>query len=536
MREVRGSRAGVSWRPRRGAALGLRILAVGTPLFAACAVAVILTYIVAPPVHGAALWAWRGFVAAVGTGVSVVVERRLRSVVSLSTLLKLSLLFPDSAPSRYSIALRTRTPHQLRRELLASTEPPEAQGAAVRLLELVAALNVHDRLTRGHSERVRAYARLIGMELQLSPQDVERLNWAALLHDVGKLDVSPETLSERGKLTAEQWTEIKQHPEAGARLAAPLRGWLGEWANAIRDHHERWEGGGYPDGIAGSHISIAGRIVAVADAFDVMTSARSYQRPRSAAAAREELLRCSGTQFDPNIVRAFLNVSVGRLRLLIGPLSWIAQLPILNRLPVGLAAANPVAAVVTAAVLTAGSMLGFLGVPGDSDETAAQSSALHSPATDPAVSGATGPGDASESAAAVVAVTSTTTAAQASDMPAVPTEPSDALSPTSTATTSAPPTPTTATSPVEALVAGDDHAKLASKGTVVIPIRSNDRDPAGHAFEVASTSTPSHGTVEVLGNGSLRYTSTAPATSDTFTYTIRCSEGGTATATVTVLN
>jgi hypothetical protein len=98
--------------------------------------------------------------------------------------------------------------------------------------------------------------------------------------------------------------------------------------------------------------------VAVADAFDVMTSARSYKRPRSAAAGREELLRCSGTQFDPAVVRAFLSVSVGRLRTVIGPLSWLAQLPVLSRVPLGATAINAVSAAVVTPALALGSLLG----------------------------------------------------------------------------------------------------------------------------------------------------------------------------------
>ncbi len=101
----------------------------------------------------------------------------------------------------------------------------------------MAALGRHDRITRGHSERVWGYARLIGAELDLSPDDADRLHWAALLHDVGKLGVAPEILNKRGRLTAAEWTKIKTHPEAGAQLIAPLAGWLGPWADAVLQHH-----------------------------------------------------------------------------------------------------------------------------------------------------------------------------------------------------------------------------------------------------------------------------------------------------------
>ena len=385
LREVRSSRADVAWRPRPAAALCLRIAALGAPIVAAFLAAMLFARLVPPP-DGAALWAWRGLMVVAATAVSMVAERLLRHVVSLSTLLKLSLVFPDHAPPRYSVALRTGTTEQLRKQLLEADGHDavdlDAQGAAAKLLELVGALNAHDRLTRGHSERVRAYARLIGEELELGPHDLAMLSWSALLHDIGKLEVSAETLSAPGKLTDEQWTEIKRHPEAGDRLIAPLRDWLGVWGNAVRDHHERWEGGGYPAGIAGHDISLGGRIVAVADAFDVMTSPRSYKKPCSAAAAREELQRCAGTQFDPDVVRAFLNVSIGRLRVVIGPLSFLAELPLLARLPVGAVAANAAPAV-AAAALTAGSLLGVGPAP-------APTAADASPASVPARGGFTG--------------------------------------------------------------------------------------------------------------------------------------------------
>ena len=126
--------------------------------------------------------------------------------------------------------------------------------------------------------------------------------------------------------------------------------WLGSWASAVGEHHERWDGDGYPNGISGERISLAGRIVAVADVFDVITSARSYKSSFASSAARDEIARCAGTQFDPRVVRAFLNISLGRLRLVMGPLSWLAHVPVLARLPltpaIGAAAASAGAVVV----------------------------------------------------------------------------------------------------------------------------------------------------------------------------------------------
>ena len=395
------------------------------------------------------------------------------------------------------------------------------------------------------------------------------LSWSALLHDIGKLEVSAETLSAPGKLTDEQWTEIKRHPEAGDRLIAPLREWLGVWGNAVRDHHERWEGGGYPAGIAGHDISLGGRIVAVADAFDVMTSPRSYKKPCSAAAAREELQRCAGTQFDPDVVRAFLNVSIGRLRVVIGPLSFLAELPLLARLPVGAVAANAAPAV-AAAALTAGSLLGVGPAP---TPTAADAS----PASVPAVAAAS-PADGSAPQPAqpvgdpnVPAATSSHGSGPAVSAPAVDRDgdgivdpvipgidlppPTTVLNPPglvlppvtiptpgsiisiTTTTTTTPASTTTTTPAAHTLVANNDAATVLLSGSAVIDVVANDYDQLGHDMTIVAVSTPQSGTATIIPSGKygrIRYTSNSLLGTDTFTYTIRCSSGEVATATVHV--
>jgi HD-GYP domain-containing protein (c-di-GMP phosphodiesterase class II) len=287
---------------------------------------------------------------AVSTLALIGLDRLARRLLPLATLFQLSLIFPDEAPSRFSIALRQNTTRGLQRDLEDGTlAPGTPQEAAEILLTLVAELSRHDRLTRGHAERVRAYAEMVGRELKLGEEERSKLQWAALLHDIGKLKVPASILAKKGKPTPREWTTLKTHPDEGWKLIAPLRPWLGEWARAVRDHHERWDGDGYPRGLAGARISRAGRIVAVVDAFDVMTSTRSYKAPTSVPEARAELARCAGSQFDQEIVRAFLAVGIGRLRLVMGPLSWLAQLPALTRLPVG---QLPAAAVSTAAAAT----------------------------------------------------------------------------------------------------------------------------------------------------------------------------------------
>ncbi len=202
--------------------------------------------------------------------------------------------------------------------------------AALRVVELATALRLHDRRTRGHCERVRVYADMIGREMALSKQEREKLHWAALLHDVGKLEVPADILNKKGKPSAEEWEILRGHPDAGRSIIAPLLDWLGPWAAAAWEHHEYWDGRGYPRGLQGGEITLSGRIVAVADAFEVMTATRSYKKPMTPGAARRELTRCAGTQFDPAVVRALLSLSIGRLNRVMGPITWVAQLPFLG--------------------------------------------------------------------------------------------------------------------------------------------------------------------------------------------------------------
>jgi hypothetical protein len=284
---------------------------------------------------GQALW-WAPVLAS-STVVFVGSERLCRRLVPLAALLKMTMLFPDHAPKRLKVAWRAGLTRDLERRSRAETSATGAKlsvpaSVAEEILALAASLSHHDRKTRGHSERVRAYTDMIADELHLPQADRDRLRWSALLHDVGKLAVHPDVLNKDGKLTEEEWEEIRRHPLEGRRLIAPLASWLGPWSFTIEQHHERYDGSGYPFGLSGQEMSLGARIVAVADAFEVMTAARSYKKATSAAAARQELTRCAGSQFDPAIVRAFLNVSIGELRWTIGPVSWLADVPILTRL------------------------------------------------------------------------------------------------------------------------------------------------------------------------------------------------------------
>ena len=230
---------------------------------------------------------------------------------------------------------------------------------------------------------------MVGAELKISGAALDHLRWSALLHDIGKLLVSAEILNKPGTLTDAEFDVVKQHPEFGRELVAPLVGWLGDSARAVWEHHERWDGQGYPSGLSGTEISLAGRIVAVTDAFDVMTSARSYKAPISPAAARAELARCAGSQFDEAIVRAFLNVSLGRLRMAMGPLSWLTQL---SFVPQALATAGASGATAVTAVvgLTAGALGAGLNEanPFSSEGTELSASAFTSEGTETSASSA----------------------------------------------------------------------------------------------------------------------------------------------------
>ena len=207
-----------------------------------------------------------------------------------------------------------------------------AASAASTIMELLAALAHHDKRTRGHAERVRVYTDLLGEQLRLTRDDQDRLRWSALLHDVGKLAVDPAILNKAGKRVEREWNILRSHPEAGARAAADLLPWLGEWGQAIMEHHERFDGTGYPNGLAGLNISRAGRLLAVVDAYEVITAGSSEQRPTSTFKAREELARCAGSHFDPAMVRAFMAISLPRLMWATGPLSFVVQLPFMGAL------------------------------------------------------------------------------------------------------------------------------------------------------------------------------------------------------------
>jgi HD-GYP domain-containing protein (c-di-GMP phosphodiesterase class II) len=176
---------------------------------------------------------------------------------------------------------------------------------------LVSALRLRDRDTFAHSRRTARLSLLLGRELGLNPSELSTLFLAALLHDVGKIAVPDAVLHKPGRLTDEEWATMRRHPGDGKTLLAGLD-FLDGAALAVVQHHEKWDGTGYPAGLRGERIDPSARSLAVADAFDVMTHDRDYRAARDHADALAELERCAGTQFDPHVVKVFCRLA-GRL-------------------------------------------------------------------------------------------------------------------------------------------------------------------------------------------------------------------------------
>ena len=172
---------------------------------------------------------------------------------------------------------------------------------------LLRALEKHGPGEGAHADRVAVYATAIGHKLGMDLDDLINLRWAAALHDVGKITVDPALLKKFGKLTDSEMKEMRLHAEMSMRVIGEFE-WLKPVLPMIRHHHERFDGSGYPDGYAGDDIPIGARIIAVAETFDVLTEETGWSKSMSMEEALEEVCRCSGAQFDPEVVDAFCAV------------------------------------------------------------------------------------------------------------------------------------------------------------------------------------------------------------------------------------
>ncbi len=164
-----------------------------------------------------------------------------------------------------------------------------------------------DTYTRGHSDRVSAYSVLIGEHLGLSEEELKTLRIGGLFHDIGKIGISDAILLKQAKLTDDEYSEIKNHPAIGKHILSNAS-IFEDLIPIVYHHHEKYDGTGYPQGLKGEEIPLLARIVAVADAFDAMTSRRSYRGEMDLEYVKQEIQRCSGTQFDPNISKIFLEI------------------------------------------------------------------------------------------------------------------------------------------------------------------------------------------------------------------------------------
>lgn len=172
---------------------------------------------------------------------------------------------------------------------------------------LAYALEAKDKYTSGHSQRVAEISVAIAREMGLSRQDINKIRLAGLIHDIGKIGVRESVLNKTGRLTDDEYQHIKKHPEIGEYILTPIVE-DEQILKAVKHHHERYDGTGYPDGLSGEQIPIGAKILAVADAYDAITSERPYREAMSIQSACYEIECCKGSQFDPEVADTFLRI------------------------------------------------------------------------------------------------------------------------------------------------------------------------------------------------------------------------------------
>jgi putative nucleotidyltransferase with HDIG domain len=174
------------------------------------------------------------------------------------------------------------------------------------IFSLIEFLEIYDPYTKGHSVNVANFSKTIAKAMQLDPDLIDKIYWAGLLHDIGKLIIPQEILNKNGKLTSDEYQQIKEHPVTAYKIMKSSHA-LKDISQFILSHHERFDGTGYPNQLKGNDIPLESRILAVADSFEAMTSERPYRAPMTIKLAIDELIKYSGTQFDSNIVQVFLS-------------------------------------------------------------------------------------------------------------------------------------------------------------------------------------------------------------------------------------
>lgn len=183
-------------------------------------------------------------------------------------------------------------------------EGPSMRGKTIKAI--INTLHEKNKREEQHSHRVSALCISMGKALRLPEGEIEELKTVGLLHDIGKIAIEETTLNKQGKLTEDEWAEMKRHPEIGYRILSTVND-MSEMAEYVLCHHEHWNGKGYPKGLKGEEIPFQARIIAVADAYDAMTSERSYRNALPKEVAIEELQKNSGIQFDPKVIKVFID-------------------------------------------------------------------------------------------------------------------------------------------------------------------------------------------------------------------------------------
>jgi len=195
---------------------------------------------------------------------------------------------------------------QIFRYRLKEMEERYRKQALAMACTLVSLVDLRDAYTGGHCGRVAGYARSIAVHLGLNDSEIDQMVMAALLHDIGKIGVSDQVLLKPGKLTNEEFAQIKRHPELGWMALKNIDDFK-SISLIVLHHHERFDGAGYPGNLKGNEIPLGSRIIAVADSYDALTTNRPYRTARTQQQAVDELARCIGTQFDTRVLNAFFD-------------------------------------------------------------------------------------------------------------------------------------------------------------------------------------------------------------------------------------
>lgn len=274
-------------------------------------------------VDGPTVWVTLGAGAVAGLVASAIAHTTLRTAElplerlaeSMSTMAlhgRLESDFPSVGGDREIQRIEAAFRHLV--ETLEESQKARERSYVEALGAVVAASDARDHEVAGHSFRVSHYAVALARELGMRGEDLKAIEWGSLLHDIGKLVVPDEILRKVGPLTDEEWLIMRQHPSWGFEMLSDVRFIQDDARQIIWSHHERWDGEGYPRGLAGHQIPLAARIFAVVDTYDAITSDRPYRRARPHQVALQELERVAGFQLDPEVVRAFRRVPETELR------------------------------------------------------------------------------------------------------------------------------------------------------------------------------------------------------------------------------